>query len=68
LTGREQDVLAALQTGASNTEIGEALHLSRATVKDHVSAILGKLDVTTRLEAAIIAERAGVRVDETDHA
>lgn len=66
--GREQDVLAALRTGASNTEIGEALHLSRATVKDHVSAILGKLDVTTRLEAAIIAERAGVRVDETDQA
>ncbi|SKC40674.1 response regulator [Plantibacter cousiniae (nom. nud.)] len=64
LTGREQDVLAALRTGASNTEIGETLHLSRATVKDHVSAILGKLEVTTRLEAAIIAERAGVRGDE----
>jgi len=59
LTERERQVLSRLRTGASNAEIGETMHLSRATVKDHVSAILGKLDVSTRLEAAIIAERAG---------
>ncbi len=58
LTGRERDVLTRLPTGESNADIGRALHLSAATVKDHVSAILAKLAVSTRLEAALIAERA----------
>lgn len=58
LTGRERDVLTRLPTGESNADIGRALHLSGATVKDHVSAILAKLAVSTRLEAALIAERA----------
>ncbi len=58
LTDRERDVLTRLPTGESNADIGRALHLSGATVKDHVSAILAKLAVSTRLEAALIAERA----------
>lgn len=58
LTDRERDVLLRLPTGESNADIGRALHLSAATVKDHVSAILAKLAVSTRLEAALIAERA----------
>ena len=58
LTDRERDVLTHLPTGESNAEIGKRLHLSGATVKDHVSAILAKLSVSTRLEAALIAERA----------
>lgn len=59
LTDRERDVLARLPTGESNAEIGRRLHLSGATVKDHVSAILAKLSVSSRLEAALVAERAG---------
>jgi DNA-binding NarL/FixJ family response regulator len=58
LTDRERDVLSRLPTGESNAEIGRRLHLSGATVKDHVSAILSKLSVSTRLEAALISERA----------
>ncbi|KTS12892.1 response regulator [Microbacterium testaceum] len=61
LTDRERDVLACLPTGQSNAEIGRRLHLSGATVKDHVSAILSKLSVSTRLEAALISERARPR-------
>lgn len=57
LTRREQQVLARLATGASNADIGAALHLSRGTVKDHVSVILGKLGVASRLQAALVAER-----------
>jgi DNA-binding NarL/FixJ family response regulator len=59
LTERERDVLECLPTGDSNAEIGRRLHLSSATVKDHVSSILSKLSVSSRVEAALIAERAG---------
>ncbi|WP_370582508.1 response regulator [Plantibacter sp. VKM Ac-2880] len=65
LTPREVEVLALLNTGASNHEIGDLLHLSRATVKDHVGAILRKLDVASRLEAALVADRAGLALDES---
>ena len=58
LTDRERDVLEHLPTGESNAEIGRRLHLSGAPVKDHVSASLAKLSVASRLEAALIAERA----------
>lgn len=60
LTERERQVLVRLATGESNSEIGNGLHLSMGTIKDHVSAILGKLGVATRLQAALIAERAGL--------
>ncbi len=59
LTERERDVLECLPTGDSNAEIGRRLHLSSATVKDHVSSILSKMAVSSRVEAALIAERAG---------
>lgn len=65
LTDRERDVLSRLPTGESNAEIGRRLHLSGATVKDHVSAILAKLAVSSRLEAALIAERARMGSDRT---
>lgn len=61
LSPREREVLALLHTGASNVAIGEAMHLSSATIKDHVSGILAKLGVTTRLQAAVIAERHSPR-------
>ncbi|MGN7133089.1 response regulator [Rhodococcoides corynebacterioides] len=62
LTDRERHVLTHLSRGATNAEIGGALFLSVGTVKDHVSAILAKLDVTTRVQAAIVAERGGLDI------
>lgn len=55
LTVREHDVLALLGTGLSNAEIGTRLYLVEGTVKAHVSAILSKLGVRNRVEAAIVA-------------
>jgi DNA-binding NarL/FixJ family response regulator len=57
LTRREVEILQALGTGARNREIAESLFLSERTVKNHVSAILGKLHVNSRTEAALIANR-----------
>jgi DNA-binding NarL/FixJ family response regulator len=60
LTRREQEVLRVLADGATNTEIATTLHLSERTVAHHVSAILGKLGVTTRTAAAQAARVAGL--------
>ncbi|WP_327736518.1 response regulator transcription factor [Streptomyces nojiriensis] len=60
LTARELDVLALLADGLANAEIGRRLGLSAATAKDHVSAILGKLGVENRVQAAVLAHRAGL--------
>jgi DNA-binding CsgD family transcriptional regulator len=57
LTRREQQVLEALETGASNAEIAAALHLSERTVAHHVSAILAKLGVPNRHAAIEHARR-----------
>jgi LuxR family maltose regulon positive regulatory protein len=55
LTHREQEVLHLLATGASNREIAQTLVISQATVKKHVSNLLGKLGVTSRTQAIIQA-------------
>ncbi|WP_347977891.1 response regulator transcription factor [Microbacterium sp. ProA8] len=60
LTDREREVLALLGAGASNAEIGMRLHLVEGTVKGYVSAILAKLGVRNRVEAAVLAYRAGI--------
>ncbi|WTQ25804.1 response regulator transcription factor [Streptomyces virginiae] len=60
LTEREKDVLALLGIGFSNAEIAARLRLVEGTVKAHVSAILAKLGVRNRVEAAIAAHEAGV--------
>lgn len=59
LSAREQEVLDLLATGMTNPEIAAALHVSRATVKTHVSHILAKLGVEDRVQAAVLAARAG---------
>jgi DNA-binding CsgD family transcriptional regulator/tetratricopeptide (TPR) repeat protein len=64
LTGRELDVLALLSQGMRNAEIAERLVVSHKTVDHHVSAILRKLDVHTRGEAAAEAVRLGLNSAE----
>ncbi|GAA5083113.1 response regulator [Nocardia iowensis] len=60
LTERERTVLVLLAEGLSNAEIGQRVHLSVGTVKDHVSAIFTKLRVPSRVQAALLAQRAGL--------
>ncbi|WP_399071186.1 response regulator [Streptomyces stackebrandtii] len=60
LSDRERAVLVLVAEGLSNAEIGIRIHLSAGTVKDHVSSILNKLRVASRVQAALLAERAGL--------
>jgi DNA-binding NarL/FixJ family response regulator len=61
LTAREGDVLRLLAKGLNNAEIAGQLHLSEGTVRNHVSAILDKLGVSDRTQAAVIAIQHGIR-------
>lgn len=60
LTERERQVLVLVAEGLSNADIGARLYLGAGTVKDHVSAILAKLGVASRVQAALAAQRAGL--------
>lgn len=60
LTDREREVLLLISHGKSNAEIAESLFLSEGTVRNYVSSILEKLDVTDRTQAAVIAIRSGL--------
>ncbi|MBO9627216.1 MAG: AAA family ATPase [Microbacterium sp.] len=57
LTARERQVLELIAEGLSNRQIGERLFISVKTVSVHVSAVLRKLGVSTRTEAAVAAQR-----------
>lgn len=60
LTPRETDVLACLGRGLSNAEISAELVITEATTKTHVSRVLAKLGVRSRVQAAIAAQDAGL--------
>ena len=60
LSARELEVLALVADGRTNGEIARALFISTKTASSHVTHILDKLGATNRVEAAVIAERAGL--------
>jgi two-component system nitrate/nitrite response regulator NarL len=60
LTRRERDILRLLAAGASTRAMAERLHVSPATVRNHVQHILEKLGVHSRLEAAAYATCRGL--------
>ena len=64
LTPREVDVLRLLAQGLTNAEIAERIYLSEGTVRNHVSAILAKLDVPGRTQAAVIAIQHGLGIEQ----
>ena len=60
LSEREREVLRLLAHGLTNADIAERLHLSEGTVRNYVSAVLTKLDVSDRTQAVVIALRYGL--------
>ncbi len=59
LTDREEDVLVAVARGLTNSEIGDALHISLSTVKTHLASLMTKLAVRNRVELAMWAYETG---------
>jgi NarL family two-component system response regulator LiaR len=60
LTGREAEVLLLVAQGLSNQDIARKLHISDPTVRSHVSNIMSKLHLATRIQAALYALREGL--------
>jgi DNA-binding NarL/FixJ family response regulator len=60
LSDREMEILALVAKGKSNNDIAEILFLSEKTVRNHVSTILSKLDLSNRVEAATYAIRNNI--------
>ncbi len=64
LTEREREVLGLVGEGLTNAEIAERLFLAETTAKTHVHRIMGKLQARDRVQAALIARRAGLVTGE----
>jgi len=60
LSPREQEILKGIARGSSNKEIGRELGIAETTVKIHVQHVLRKLDVASRVQAAVIATEQGL--------
>ncbi|MGA5315042.1 response regulator [Streptomyces pseudogriseolus] len=60
LTRREREVLSCLGEGLSNAAVAERLDMAEATVKTHVSRLLGKLELRSRVQAAVLAQELGI--------
>ena len=67
LTERENEILALIAQGSNNSEIAEQLHISLKTVRNHVSNIYNKMQVTDRVQAVLRAREAGLGVDKSDN-
>jgi DNA-binding NarL/FixJ family response regulator len=68
LTEREREVLRLVARGLSNAELAERLCLSHATVKTHVSRVLGKLELHDRAQLVVFAYETGMVVAGADTA
>ncbi|UXY29972.1 response regulator [Streptomyces sp. HUAS TT20] len=60
LTPREREVLSCLGKGLSNAGVAERLDMAEATVKTHVSRLLAKLELRSRVQAAVLAQELGI--------
>ena len=54
------EVLELVASGRSNSEIGQTLGLAEKTIKHYMTNLLGKLQVRSRVEAALLAQKAGL--------
>ena len=61
LTEREKEILTLVAEGMTNKEIGEKLHLAEKTIKHYMTNVLQKLQVRSRVEAALLAQKHGLQ-------
>jgi DNA-binding NarL/FixJ family response regulator len=67
LTSREREIFRLIADGLSNAEIGQELYIGETTVKTHVTHIFQKLNVRDRVQAVVLAYRAGLVEPDASH-